>query len=1588
LTEERTTLRASLAELRQRSAQAEVANATTIGQLQAELAELQRQSQALSSERSLLSERLQRGGEEGRDLTRRLAESQRRSDELAEQLGLHEATLADGAVERERLAAELATLTGQLRNAQETLERNAARANQERATFEAQRNGWEEQLAAAQTELTQRTEAVVGLEREWRSTMVARDAATAELQATQEDRDRLAVLADQLRQSLTQAEADRDASAAGHAAIRRSLETERTARAETERTLRTDLTVARTEVERLNAAVTVLRNDVDDRTRTLGERDDQISALQRELESLRQESADRGVLAHQATELGHQVVDLEQQLAAMRGEAARAERQSAALIEELEAVRRQQSEATVAVTRQREAWQQNEQQLLEERHRLEAEASTLRGELEARHAAHIELRAALEQAHADRARALENEQHAARLLDDLNGTLQQRDGALAAAVQSRAQLVEQVQHLKKDLRDTQSALDETRENAARIESRIAAAHGEEAQQLAEQLQTARAQIRELEQAREALQATLLEEQGRRQSVDGANAVKIEQLEGEAATLRAQLTDLASTRAELDQRLQRAEQIAGERSNTAADEGRRAAALAERLAQLEAALEAADERHSAAQQELSQSRSEVEKLRQQIADRGVLANQASDLGTRVVELEQQLAAVRGEAAQAERQRATIAEELEAARRLQAQNEVLADRKLATLRDAVDRLTEERRRVESLHIERSAAVEAQRATLAELQTNVDQLRSERADADARGNDLAHQLGEAHRRLEELGTQTRQREAAIDAASGDRSRLSAQITKLASQLRASQEAFEALQGRSALERAAAEAERDRWREQANSTQIELETLLASTDAVSEGASEAAAARAAALAEMEAMQRALDQERNGRRQLEEALRTELTTAREGSDQLADEIEALRAELVDRESQINTLVQEHEADRQTQAATQQSSAVARSEVAAIAAQLAGAIAEVDALRSDRERIERELSEVVSTRGEEAQALAQQLQATRTQLRALEHEKAMAQAALVEHQQRTRDLAGAHAASVGQLQTTADELRKQVAELNGGRQQLSERLERAEQELRLRSTREETTLAELAAFHERSQVLEQQLAAVENRRAAADAELAQTRAELDSWRARGAESGAIADHASELSKRIAEMEQQLAATRGEAARVERQRSALTEELQAANAMRDELVRATEGEQARLREKLQQFTEERKRIEALQSQQQSELETHRSSLTDLRSELEKVRDERLHLEQESQDLVHELGETQRRLEEMTAQLQQRDAAIEASAADRRRLEDAVRAAEQAAQMLTTERDVELASDLILHVREERRSTASSGPDLGSEAVLVIERSAPLSEALDAVSDSGDGPAPMDEPSHSVAAEAVRELVLLDSGKRGDEASAALRSAGFETTLAPPVEKSVEDLAQRTVGCVMINLAAGPQAWRTLKALRESEATKAMPILAYLMPPEGQKGFCFGRADFDFWPMAPTDLISKLDRLCPKLKRLLAVSADIDGMGKLRDPLAKANISTSIVLDGKQALEYTTIVAPEAAVLHLSPNTTAIARAVAGIRGQDSTTGLPMLLLLDKAPAREEAFFASTVRELLVKGTFQFSNLPAEIARILA
>ncbi|MFQ5667062.1 MAG: hypothetical protein ACE5I7_11595, partial [Candidatus Binatia bacterium] len=450
--------------------------------------------------------------------------------------------------------------------------------------------------------------------------------------------------------------------------------------------------------------------------------------------------------------------------------------------------------------------------------------------------------------------------------------------------------------------------------------------------------------------------------------------------------------------------------------------------------------------------------------------------------------------------------------------------------------------------------------------------------------------------------------------------------------------------------------------------------------------------------------------------------------------------------------------------------------------------------------------------------------------------------------------------------------------------------------------------------------------------------------------------------------------------------------------------------------------AALRQTLDELREERDALAANTAERSREVETQQAALAEVRATLERTCAEREQAKQSGLDAARRLADLRRHAENLAAQLRQRDALLQTARAELARLEEAARAADAAAAETAHERDswrqqVEEAANRLERERlsyaeekaalvrnfaarlEDKRQRASAAAESGErqppgepqphtlyQKPLAIERSAPLGAVVETV------PEP---PAVRVLPERGRktvvpsgELVLLDEGSLGDDACAALHGAGFEVTRLSPGTGTVDDLARRKLKCVMLNLGSGPAAWQVLRALRERAGTRTVPILAYVMTKETPQGFCFGRTDFAPWPTDSARIIERLSRLRPKLHRVLLLSADVDGMGSLREPLARAKVSTSIVLDAKQALEFAAMVEPEAALLHLSPACPSVTRAIAGLRTTEATRDLPLLVLFDKTPTpREPAFLRTVVPQLRGKSSFQFTNLPEEIARLI-
>lgn len=658
-----------------------------------------------------------------------------------------------------------------------------------------------------------------------------------------------------------------------------------------------------------------------------------------------------------------------------------------------------------------------------------------------------------------------------------------------------------------------------------------------------------------------------------------------------------------------------------------------------------------------------------------------------------------------------------------------------------------------------------------------------------------------------------------------------------------------------------------------------------------------------------------------------------------------------------------------------------------------------------------------------------------------TDAQRIEQESGWAQAEMQRRSEALRRLISANRA----LKAERDYLVQQVAELEKLRAAEAAELRRqlSNVEDRLLAAESERLRLQRAAEEGRS--------AAEKAMQVLQAERAVARAQLEGLESGAAEaSSQIATLRGErdgLGREREELTAQLQAAQAEATRlfqnIEQARQEVERHLGLATALRDDLAasqRAVDArgqliadlrtqleggaaerqtlieEQERLRQAMQRMTADQQRLESARAQWLVHEEA-RERLEARLSETAAERDQALEWRRQAETRQDAM---RRQMDELGVQLGQREALAQAAIAEREQLAARLQAAETAAAAAARE-SAELrraVNDAVERLEEERLSHASElqtlleefRPEAAQDAeasepeftepesgageaaatapiadALTIERSAPLTVAADALYEIADEVLPAVP---QVPAVPLGELVLLDEGRLAEQACAALAAAGFDVTAHLPDETTIDELARRKLKCIMVNLGAGAAAWRTLRMLRQRHGTRHVPILAYAANAQAATGFCFGRVDFALWPLEPGRMIERLGRLRPKLQRLLLVSTDVEGMGRLREPLTRARISSSVVLDAKQALEFAAIVQPEAAVVHLSPACPSGARAVTGLRANEPTRALPLLILIDDVPAaNEDAFLANITRHFLARSGFQFSHLPEEIGRLI-
>lgn len=234
---------------------------------------------------------------------------------------------------------------------------------------------------------------------------------------------------------------------------------------------------------------------------------------------------------------------------------------------------------------------------------------------------------------------------------------------------------------------------------------------------------------------------------------------------------------------------------------------------------------------------------------------------------------------------------------------------------------------------------------------------------------------------------------------------------------------------------------------------------------------------------------------------------------------------------------------------------------------------------------------------------------------------------------------------------------------------------------------------------------------------------------------------------------------------------------------------------------------------------------------------------------------------------------------------------------------------------------------------------------------------------------------------------REFLIVDHGRLGADVARRLADGGHSAMVLGSELDVPQLIHDRQILGVAINLSM-PDAWGVLRRLRLSAAGPRVPVLAYALPQNSDTGFWFGSLDFAVTSQDEAELIATLKGLAPNLKRVMAMSSDVDVMDYVRACLSAVHVSVSLVLDGRQVVDMLSIVRPEAAIVHLSPRCMDVFRAVAALRAQRDWCDVPILFYLDEvAQPRDVAFLTAGVRMLAARGDRKADEMLREISKKL-
>jgi PAS domain S-box-containing protein len=211
--------------------------------------------------------------------------------------------------------------------------------------------------------------------------------------------------------------------------------------------------------------------------------------------------------------------------------------------------------------------------------------------------------------------------------------------------------------------------------------------------------------------------------------------------------------------------------------------------------------------------------------------------------------------------------------------------------------------------------------------------------------------------------------------------------------------------------------------------------------------------------------------------------------------------------------------------------------------------------------------------------------------------------------------------------------------------------------------------------------------------------------------------------------------------------------------------------------------------------------------------------------------------------------------------------------------------------------------------------------------------------------------------------VRSIVLVGIEREFQQLTEFLGQKGYKVTAAETAQDALRISHILKPAAVVLDLAAlGPDSWRVLHDLRESENTAQIPAIVLTSAQDSELGPSLGATTALTKPVKPALLLRTLEQQVlhspGEPARVLVVDDEPEARELLEETLRSAGLLPVLVASGKQALETLARSPVSAAVVDLCMPEMSGFELISRIRQNPSFTKLPVIVLTAKEIDQED------------------------------